>query len=64
MRPGRLTNIETAASELWDFVLDYQSGVYNEHPPTEHEQYAIHNVIEAITAAMDEIDGISELLNV
>jgi len=64
MNSIRLHNIETAAEELWNFVLDYQGGIYNDRLPTEPEQYAIHNLIEAITAAMDEIDGISELLNV
>lgn len=63
MNANRLANIELAASRLWNFILDYQSGVYDERPANEHEQYAIHELIEAIKAANEDLSGIEKLLN-
>ncbi len=63
MNANRLANIELAASRLWDFILDYQSGIYDERPANEHEQYAIHELINAIKAANDDLTGIEKLLN-
>jgi len=63
MNANRLANIELAASRLWDFILDYQSGIYDERPANEHEQYAIHELIKAIEAANDDLTGIEKLLN-
>jgi hypothetical protein len=63
MNANRLVNIELASAQLWEFILDYQSGIYDERPANEPEQYAIHELIKAVKAANEDLPGIEKLLN-
>ena len=58
-----IANINDTTSGIWNFLLDLQTGIYDDSPISEAEQYNIYEFTKAIKAVQLELNEINKLIN-
>ena len=58
-----INNLNDTTSGIWKFLLDFQTGLYDNSPINENEQYSIYEFSKAIEATQKELNEIIKLID-